>query len=122
MKEKNISKIASIIKKDIEKLARRWKWKSISSAIEMRQLSQNEAEVYVNENVHQIAKYLHYGTKRHWIQPKKAKALHWMQGGKHRFSKGHFVSGIISYKFFSISKEARYQIEQYISSLKNLWK
>jgi len=38
--------------------------------------------------------FVHEGTKRHFIKPKKAGALAWMQGGVMRFSKGHYVSGI----------------------------
>lgn len=40
------------------------------------------------------------GTKAHWIEPAhqsapiRKKALHWVQNGQHRFSKGHMVSGI----------------------------
>lgn len=40
------------------------------------------------------AKFLAFGTKRHFIQPIKAKALHWRSGGASFFSKGHFVKGI----------------------------
>jgi hypothetical protein len=38
--------------------------------------------------------YLDHGTKRHFIKPKKKKALHWVQAGIGYFSKGHWVSGI----------------------------
>ena len=34
------------------------------------------------------------GTKAHWIQPVTFYALHWVEGGQDRFSKGHMVSGI----------------------------
>jgi hypothetical protein len=40
------------------------------------------------------------GTKDHWIEPAgqsqavKKKALHWVQNGQNRFSKGHMVSGM----------------------------
>lgn len=34
------------------------------------------------------------GTKAHWISPVTFHALHWVEGGQDRFSKGHMVSGI----------------------------
>jgi hypothetical protein len=43
--------------------------------------------------------FIELGTKRHFIAPRKAKALHWEQGGKDRFSKGHYVSGIVAKPF-----------------------
>ena len=41
-----------------------------------------------------VAKFLYYGTKRHYVAPVRASALSWVQNGERRFSKGHFVSGI----------------------------
>ncbi len=39
--------------------------------------------------------FVHYGTKRHKITPKRKKALRWVgKGGGFAFSKGHWVSGI----------------------------
>lgn len=40
--------------------------------------------------------WLNLGTKRHWVEPVNAQALHWIDKatGEHRFSKGHEVSGI----------------------------
>ena len=34
------------------------------------------------------------GTVSHWVEPVTFKALHWIQNGEDRFSKGHYVSGI----------------------------
>lgn len=40
--------------------------------------------------------YVDGGTKSHWVRPKNAKALHWVDpvSGEDRFSKGHVVKGI----------------------------
>ncbi len=39
--------------------------------------------------------FVHYGTKRHKITPKRKKALRWVgKGGGFYFSKGHWVKGI----------------------------
>ncbi len=44
------------------------------------------------------AKYVEWGTRDHFVQPKTMKALHWTEGkggaGKDFFSKGHMVRGI----------------------------
>jgi hypothetical protein len=34
------------------------------------------------------------GSRDHWVAPVTYDALHWVEGGKDRFSKGHMVSGI----------------------------
>lgn len=43
-----------------------------------------------------IVGYLEYGTRDHWIYPRIAKMLHWIDPatGEDRFSAGHIVSGI----------------------------
>lgn len=43
-----------------------------------------------------IVGYLEFGTRDHWIYPKIAKVLHWIDPdtGEDRFSAGHIVSGI----------------------------
>ena len=66
-----------------------------------------------------------YGTSRHWIAPLYAKVLHWLSGGpqsgrsrvaifakRHdnkkgsdKFSKGHYVSGIIGLKIIQRARE-----------------
>ena len=64
-----------------------------------------------------LARFFEYGTDRHWIEPVDAKVLAWPSGGPQsgraqaiyskradntkgdmRFSKGHYVSGIIGYE------------------------
>lgn len=40
------------------------------------------------------------GTKRHWIEPVAKKALHWIQEGISRFSRGHYVRGITARHVF----------------------
>lgn len=45
---------------------------------------------------HEVIGYLEYGTRDHWVFPKIAKALHWVdpETGEDVFSMGHVVSGI----------------------------
>ena len=54
-------------------------------------------------NDSEVSGFLHYGTKRHWVEPRRKKALSWVSGrsakfgasdGKRKFSMGHWVSGI----------------------------
>lgn len=59
--------------------------------------------------VHTDVKYaphLEYGTSTHFVEPVKKKALHWKEGKKHRFSKGHKVSGIPAYAPFRKAMDA----------------
>lgn len=46
------------------------------------------------------------GSKDHWVAPKTAKALHWIEDGEHRFSKGHMVSGIKARPFVEPSQSS----------------
>jgi hypothetical protein len=55
--------------------------------------------VGINDAACHHTKYLHEGTTEHFVEPNRAKALHWVQGGESRFSKGHTVSGIVRYQF-----------------------
>lgn len=43
--------------------------------------------------------YIELGTRDHWVEPVKKKALHWEENGEDRFSKGHMVSGITAKPF-----------------------
>jgi len=45
---------------------------------------------------HEVVGYLEYGTRDHWVFPRIAKALHWVDPdtGEDVFSMGHIVSGI----------------------------
>ncbi len=56
------------------------------------------------KRLNDIAFYQHFGTDDHWVGPVNKQALHWVDGGKHAFSKGHDVSGIKAKKFFEIKK------------------
>lgn len=56
-------------------------------------------ELYVHDGV-EYGKYLEYGTMAHMVKPISKKALHWLEGNKDAFSKGHMVSGIKAYAPF----------------------
>lgn len=122
MRKQNMRRIGTIIQRDIQKFTRSHKWKSITPAILLNLYGDYAADVTVSGDKMKVAKYLHYGTERHWIAPVNAKALHWAVRGKDYFSKGHFVSGIIAYDYFKITREAQHLIQQYISTLKTLYK
>ena len=49
--------------------------------------------VQVEDGV-EYGKYLEWGTMSHYVAPKNKKALHWKEGGKNYYSKGHQVRGI----------------------------
>lgn len=59
-----------------------------------------EADVGFDLGVAAHGLMLNDGTKRHWVGPKKKKALRFVgSNGRFWFSKGHFVSGIKAMKF-----------------------
>ena len=65
-----------------------------TSASMRKKINRNgrEGRIYSHSDV---AKFLYYGTTKHWVEPTRKKALSWVElGGERRFSKGHFVSGI----------------------------
>ncbi len=55
-----------------------------------------------------LGEYFEEGTKRHKIEPRRKKALAWVQGGIQRFSKGHYVSGIKARHVFRDGLEKGY--------------
>ena len=61
--------------------------------------------VGINEKVCPYAIFIHEGTKDHWVEPDKKKALHWVDGGESHFSKGHNVSGLEPDPFIYRAKE-----------------
>jgi hypothetical protein len=66
--------------------------------------------VYLNTGVAPYGPYQHEGTKRHYVAPVRAKALHWVEGGKNRFSQGHYVSGIKRNRFVYEAAEAKQRV------------
>jgi len=65
-------------------------------------------------NTASYSAFVHDGTKRHWIQPVKAKALSWVQGGVRRFSKGHYVSGITARLWMKNNLDANFDRAEFI--------
>ena len=56
------------------------------------------------------------GTSSHWVAPITYNALHWVDGGEDRFSKGHYVSGIEADPFVRPSiDDTLYDIEEIVS-------
>ena len=67
----------------------------IEQSIKQKQSDDGQSvTVYLDEKYCPYVKYVHDGTKDHFVSPDKAKALHWVSGGQSFFSKGHMVSGI----------------------------
>lgn len=60
--------------------------------------------------------YLEWGTTAHVVKPVNKKALHWKDGGKDMFSKGHIVSGIPPYAPF------RRGMDAFLASLQGAFK
>ncbi len=114
LRQRAIKDITNIVESGIK---RKTKWKSIKRAIFSQIISNDESLISVNNEKMQVAKFLHYGTVKHWIEPKRAKALHWIQKGKHRFSKGHYVKGIRAGNYFRIDSEMLKKILSYYNKL-----
>ena len=55
--------------------------------------------VHLDKKTCPYTEYLHEGTRDHFVEPNRAKALHWVSGGDSFFSKGHNVSGIEKHPF-----------------------
>jgi hypothetical protein len=70
-----------------------WKDKSGDLTRSHRAKKRGRLDVQLSANA-KHASYLYYGTKRHFVAPKSGGVLAWSQGGKTRYSKGHFVSGV----------------------------
>ena len=49
---------------------------------------------YQGDNDEPLGIWFEQGTKAHFIRPKEANALSWVESGHRFFSKGHFVEGI----------------------------
>jgi len=80
-----------------------------------------EFSIY-NKKAHIIKKYLENGTRSHWVQPRRAKAMRWtglsglmssrMVGGINKpvtgrfFSKGHDIRGTKAHKIIALSYAA----------------
>ena len=62
---------------------------------------------YFGQDGEPLGFWFEHGTKDHWIEPKgnDPSVLHWVDGGKHFFSKGHMVSGIKPHKIFDEGKD-----------------
>ena len=104
---------------------------------------------YVSSTGFPVSLAREYGTKRHWVQPLSAniqpivvnyqtgqisqqptasqqstypKALHWVSGGKHFFSKGHWVSGIRPLKIITKTiKEKRKIVRELLKEETKRW-
>lgn len=61
----------------------------LTNSHKAKKLGKTAAKVYATSR--KYASYLYYGTKRHFIAPRKAKVLAWGDGN---FPKGHWVSGV----------------------------
>lgn len=130
--EKGLSKtqllhVGRIIQDDIKRACLKWKWKNIASGVILTEVSPFEVIVSIADSQQQKAKWLNFGTERHFIKPKNRQALHWEVPGVNQwgakfvggdaFSKGHWVSGIIAYDFFKLSAEARSRVQDYLNKI-----
>ena len=53
-----------------------------------------------------VLSYVHDGTEDHFVAPVNAQALHWVEDGEDRFSKGHEVRGITPNPFILTAARA----------------
>lgn len=70
---------------------------TLERAVETKIVSDSPlvGSAYINEVMAPYGKYIHKGTKAHFIRPRTRKALRFVgAGGKFFFSKGHMVRGI----------------------------
>ena len=70
---------------------------TLERAVETKIVSDSPlvGSVYINEAMAPYGKYIHEGTKAHFIRPRTRKALRFVgAGGRFFFSKGHMVRGI----------------------------
>jgi hypothetical protein len=84
--------------KQAEAVTSRWKHKVAWRSWYRAESTSQEIMVWTTD---EIFGYLDNGTKKHFIKPKNKKVLHWHEGGDEkngeaRFSKGHWVSGIVA--------------------------
>ena len=125
LSEKQLLSIANIIRDDIRKFDpasvphkySKNKWLTIPSAINSRNVAENEAHVFINPNKQKLASWLHFGTKSHFIAPVRAKVLSWVWLGERFFSKGHYVNGIAPYNFFTVTDTAIKGLNKYVNEL-----
>lgn len=122
LKSTQLKRIANFIIQKLQLIARQKKWKTIPGAIEETIISENEILIHPSDEKEQLFRWLHSGTKRHFVKPTKAKALSWVQDGERRLSKGHFVSGIIATNFFRVTPDMASEIKRLIESFKGLFK
>lgn len=113
----NMRTIVNIVIKRLKQFARLKKWKSIPEAIRSLRVNDNEYLIYPKGEKSDLFKWLHSGTKDHYISPVKAKALHWKQSRKDYFSKGHWVRGIQATNFFRITPDMQEEIRHYLNNL-----
>ena len=82
----------------------------------------NGIEIYIRgKRNNEVAGYLIEGTKRHFVKPRRKKALHWTgAGGDEHFSSGHWVRGIR--KGYWSGKPRKRAIKQFASRIKTFLK
>jgi len=118
LSKNQLLQIGKIVQKEIINYCNRWKWKNIANAIILTEVNPTELLITVESSQMQKAKWLHYGTERHWVAPRIKKVLHWItQSGEDAYSKGHWVSGIIAHDFFKLNAEARTKVEYYLNNI-----
>lgn len=99
LQSREIDEALNILVKDIQKHTPVDTGK-LRSSIRKRKTATG-GEIYIQgKRNNEVAEYLVEGTKRHFVKPKRKKALAWFTGSGMAFSMGHFVKGIKAGKFF----------------------
>lgn len=86
-------------KEAVELYEKKLKWKKPPEFITRVDIVTSYRVVSKIYTENEIFAYQDEGTKRHYVYPRQKKALHWVEGGKGMFSKGHWVSGIKAHKY-----------------------
>jgi hypothetical protein len=89
--EKGFEKCADLAVVDAKRRAPKGESGKLAKSIEAIQVSATGFRIIARAP---YSIYLELGTRTHMIRPVKKQALHWKDGRKDRFSKGHMVSGI----------------------------
>lgn len=104
-----------------ERLPDEWQFTIDSGGNESRLTIFNSRLEGDREQWEVIFGYLNHGTRTHYVAPVKAQALHWVQNGEHRFSKGHVVSGILGAFFAEKADKIIADFERGLERRWQLW-
>jgi len=116
-----MAKVLELIKLDIQSRTPE-DTGQLKRSIKAKVLGTNKGQIFISgKRNNEVALYQHDGTVDHFIKPKSPSgSLHWVEGGKHFFSKGHMVRGIEPTQFFKPSKRVLGAVERLVKGFFNI--